>query len=104
MTRWFARQSGADDAAVRRDLEELPGKIDHVERLLEDGVTGPDQRNAATYQVLSTVRALDEWDDLRAFMDGRPAASAAREVFPAFPGPVPPFLPQEWLAGLSKAA
>jgi Flp pilus assembly protein TadB len=43
----FVWQSGASDERVRRDLDELPGVLDEVDRLLEAGVIGGEQLGAA---------------------------------------------------------
>jgi glutathione S-transferase len=95
--RYYARVVGADEAAVRRDLVALPRLLDQADALLADGTLTVDPPNAATIQVLSSVRALDGFTDLAAIVDERPSALAARELFPDFPGPVPPFVPAEWL-------
>ncbi len=102
--RYYARVVGADEAAVRRDLVALPRLLDQADALIADGTLATDPPNAATIQVLSTVRALDGFTDLAQLVDDRPSAVAARELFPDFPGPVPSFVPHEWLpSGPSQA-
>jgi glutathione S-transferase len=93
----------ADEAGVRADLAALPGLLDRADALLEDGALGVDPPNAAALQILSTVRFLAEFTDLREFVDGRPAATKAREIFPNYPGPLPAFLPPAWLRALEAA-
>ena len=90
----------ADEAGVRADLEALPSLLDHVEELLADGTLTPDEPNAATLQVLSTVRTLEAFEDLREYLGSRQCTVPARELFPRLPGDVPPFLPADWLTAL----
>jgi hypothetical protein len=78
--------------------------LDRVDALLADGVLATDEPNAATLQVLCSVRALDAFADLHDRVAAHPCAAAARRLFPAFPEPVPPFLPAEWLAAPAGSA
>ena len=95
---YYARAVDADEAAARRVLAELEPMLDRVDALLADGVLAIDEPNAATLQVLCSVRALDTFADLHDQVAAHPCAAAARRLFPAYPEPVPPFLPPEWLA------
>jgi glutathione S-transferase len=95
--RYYARVVGADEAAVRRDLVALPRVLDSADALLADGTLSTEQPNAATLQVLSSIRSLDGFTDLAGVVGGRPSSAAARELFPAFSGPIPSFLPPDWL-------
>jgi glutathione S-transferase len=95
--RYYARVVGADEAAVRRDLVALPRLLERADALLADGTLATDPPNAATLQVLSSVRSLGGFADLAELVGDRPSAVAARELFPDFPGPVPSFLPRDWL-------
>jgi hypothetical protein len=99
VTRYYARVCGADAAAAQRALGGLEGMLDHVDVLLGEGTLRSDPPNAAALQVLSTVRALDAFTDLHAQVEAHSAAAVAREVFPEYPGPVPRFIPPEWLGG-----
>src|ERR1700729_3016070 len=54
----FARIAGANDPQVRRDLDRLPGLLDHADRLIAEGVIGGDQLNAADFQIAPSIRAL----------------------------------------------
>ena len=56
--------------------------------------------NVAALQVLATVRSLYGFTDLHDHVAARPCADAALQLFPDFPGPIPAFIPQEWLAAL----
>jgi glutathione S-transferase len=105
---YYARTIEADGrrvtkAAVRADLEALPELLGHAERLLEDGTLATDPANAATLQVLSSVRLLDCYSDLHDHIGQSPCARVARELFPDYPGPMPAFLPTEWLEPLARA-
>lgn len=93
----FARIAGADDDAVRRDLQDLPGHLDHVDALLADGVIGGPDLNAADCQILTSVRFLVGATDLAPLLAGRPCREAALALRPDFPGPMPAFLPAAWL-------
>lgn len=95
--RYYARLAHADDAAVRRDLAELPQALDRADRLLADGVLATDPPNAAALQVLCSVRALDSFTDLHAVISQHPCAGAAERLFGDYPGPIPAFLPGAWL-------
>jgi glutathione S-transferase len=88
---YYARVVGADEAAVRRALEELPAMLDRVDALLADGVLVPDAPTAATLQVLCSVRALEAFADLREQVGAHPCAAPARRLFPDYPA-VPAFL------------
>src|SRR3954452_4852006 len=71
--KYYAHAVGADEAAVRRALEELPAMLDHVDALLAGGALMPEAPDAATLQVLSSVRALDAFTDLREQVGRTPA-------------------------------
>jgi glutathione S-transferase len=88
---------GANDETVRLDLDELPGRLDHVDALIAEGVIGADEPNAADFQIATTVRVMLSFADLRPLIDGRPAAARALRLVPRWPDEVPPFLPREWL-------
>jgi glutathione S-transferase len=95
--RYYARLAHADDAAVRRDLSVLPQVLDRADRLLAEGVLATDPPNAAALQVLCSVRSLDSFTDLHPLVSQRPSAAAAERLFADFPGPIPAFLPRDWL-------
>lgn len=97
IARYMARAVGADDAGVRDDLAALPGHLDRVDRLVAEGIIGGDSPNAADLQILSTVRVLLTFTDLRDAVEPRPAAAAARRRFPDYPEPVPAVLPADWV-------
>jgi glutathione S-transferase len=96
--RYYARLAGADEAAVKRDLATLPELLGKADELLSQGVLAVDPPNAAGLQVLCTVASLDGFTDLHELVSSHAVAAPARQLFPDIPGPVPPFLPREWLA------
>jgi glutathione S-transferase len=82
---------------VRTDLERVPALIDHVDKLIDDGVIGGDEPNAADYQIATSVRLLMTFDQLRPLIESRPAGAMALKVVPDFPGHIPAALPPEWV-------
>jgi glutathione S-transferase len=88
----LARSVGADEAAVRRDVEQLPELLDRVDALLAEGTIGGEQPNAADFQIASTVRVLMAFAELRDGIEGRPCARLAQRLYPAYGWPFPPVL------------
>jgi glutathione S-transferase len=86
------RVNAATDEAVGRDLDALPGLIDHVDELIERGVIGGGERNVADFQIATSVSLLLTLDDLRPLIEGRPAERLARDVVPRQVGHVPAVL------------
>ncbi len=74
---------------VRRDLDALPGLIDRVDELIEGGVIGGDERNAADFQIATSVSLLLTMDDIRPMIEGRPAERLARAIVLHQPGHTP---------------
>jgi glutathione S-transferase len=100
--RYFARTIESDgrrgtEAAVRADLEALPAQLDYADRLFTDGILTTDPPNAATLQVLSCICLIDAHADLHDAIGSRPSVRAARQLFPDYPGPIPRFLPTDWI-------
>jgi glutathione S-transferase len=85
------------DAAGRQALEGLARDLDEVDRLLAEGVIGGGEPTAADLQVATSVRLALCLDDLRAWIDARPAGALARRLCPVYPGRIRPVLPAEWL-------
>jgi glutathione S-transferase len=90
---YYARAVRADKDRVREHIAELPSLLDRVEELCEQRVLTRDPPNAATLQIMSTVRALLGFDDFAPAIKGRSYAPLAYELFPHFPdAQVPPFV------------
>ncbi len=97
----MAMIDGSTDEAVRADLAHLPGVIDHVDRLIEEGVIGGEEPNAADFQIAITVRLLLCFEDLRPFLIRRPAKDLAMRIHPDLSGNIGPSFPSEWLAPIN---
>lgn len=83
------RLNRATDENVRRDRAALPGMIDHVDELIERGVIGGPERNAADLQIATSVSLLLTMEDFRPLIEGRPAERLARSVVAHQPGRMP---------------
>jgi glutathione S-transferase len=94
----------ASDSAGREDLELLPERLDQIDAWIADGLLGGAELNAADFQIAVNVSALMLSDDLRPFIEGRPAAALARRVAPDYAGHLDAALPHEWLASLRDDA
>lgn len=99
----MARAEGATEELVRRDLRDLPATLDRIDALIADGTIGGGDPNAADFQILTTVRSLLTMPDVAPAIEGRPCAEAARRVVPDLPGPMPAWMPAEWLEPLGDA-
>jgi glutathione S-transferase len=83
------RVNAATDENVRRDLDALPGLIDRVDELIDQGVIGGPERNVADFQIATSISLLLTMDDVRPLIEGRPAERLARAVVPDQPGHLP---------------
>ena len=92
-----ANYNHSTDENIRADLAELPQKLDRVDALIAEGVIGGETLNAADYQIGTTVRLLLEFEDLKPYVEGRPAADDARRVLPDYDLGMPKVFPAEWL-------
>lgn len=104
LARRIARESGADDAAVRRDLELLPAHLDRVERWIAEGTIGGADRNAADFQIGTALAAMLAMEDLRPFVEARRSAELARRILPEYPGRLPAVVPPGWSPGSRDGA
>jgi glutathione S-transferase len=100
--RLAARLNHADDEHARRDLAALPAQLDRVDGLLAQGVIGGEQPNVADYQVATCVRLLMTLDDLRGWIERRPAGIHAQTIVPRFPGRTGRVFPQDWLPAAAR--
>ncbi len=87
----------ATEAGVRADLAALPAMLARVDRLLADGTLSLDPPNAATLQILVTVRLLEEFADLRDLVRAHACAAPARELYANYGAGPPRFLDPAWL-------
>ena len=94
----------ASDFAGREDLELLPERLDQIDAWIAEGLLDGDELNAADFQIAVNVSALMLSDDLRPFIEHRPAAELARRVAPDYVGHLDAVLPHEWLASLRDDA
>ena len=81
------------DEDVRADLAAVPDRIDRVDALLSEGVIGGEQLNAADFQIGTSVRLLLAYEDLKPYIEGRPAAEHARRVVPEYNAAFPKVFP-----------
>ena len=98
-----ARYNHSTDEAVRADLAAVPDRIDRVDALIAEGVIGGDQPNAADFQIATSVRLLLAYEDLKPYIEGRPAAEHARRVVPEYNAAFPRVFPAEWLPSRQAA-
>lgn len=92
----LGRQSGADEARVREDVETLPATLDRVDGLIADGVIGGEVPNAADFQILTTINALRNFSDLEAMLSERPSTAAAERLISPPRGQVPTTVIADW--------
>jgi glutathione S-transferase len=97
-----ARFNDATDANAIADLAKMPSLIDRVDGYIADGVMGGEQPNAADLQIATSIALLMTLEDIRPFIEGRPAGDLARRLVPDFPGHTPAGFPADWLVPLSK--
>jgi glutathione S-transferase len=110
MVRYYAKapeldgRSGDADG-VRSSLAALPALLDHADQLIADGTLTTEPPNAASLQILASIRTLGVFADLAELLDGRPSLSASRSIglSPGKLPTVPRFLPAEWLPARDRA-
>jgi glutathione S-transferase len=90
----------ATDEGARRRLEELPAHLDRVDAAIAEGVIGGAEPNAADFQVATSVRLLTLLEQVRPFVESRPAGKLALRLAPEYPGRFGPVFPDDWLATL----
>jgi glutathione S-transferase len=101
VARYYARQAGSTDDRVRSTLAMLPAALDHVDKLIADGVIGGTEPNAADFQIGTSVRVLMTYDDLAPAIEGRAAGKHATALMAEYPNHVPAgYLPAGWLGEL----
>jgi glutathione S-transferase len=90
-------QMRRSDETAKAALEALPGQLDRVDALLEEGTIGGERPNVVDFQVAPSVRLMLCFDQLREHIDARPAGRFARALVPTYPGRVKAVLPAEWM-------
>jgi glutathione S-transferase len=94
----------ATDEHGREDLALLPKRLDRIDAWIEEGLLDGPELNAADFQIGVNVSALMLADDVRPFVEGRPAEAFARRVAPNYEGHIAKSLPEDWLEPLRAAA
>jgi glutathione S-transferase len=85
-------------ARLHDDLAGLPALLAHVESLAADGVIGGERPNAADLQIGATIRVLLTVGDLQPLLGASAGERIARELFPNYPGTIPPgAFPAGWV-------
>lgn len=95
-----ASAHGASDAAGRRDMAELPARIDQIDAWIEAGLLGGDELNAADFQIAPNIAWLLCFDDIAPFLRRRPAAAHAIRVSGKNDRHIPRVFADEWLTPL----
>lgn len=96
--RRVAKQARTSPRWAQGAIAALPGHMRQVESLIDQGIIGGPQPNAADFQIASGLRFLLTIEDLRPIIDDRPAADLARRHFPDYFGPIDPgIIPEAWL-------
>lgn len=80
--RYLARVHGATDAAVKADLDALPTMLAQIDDWIAGGLL--DGLNAATFQIMPSVRLLMTIADLSPLFENSPAAELAKNLVPDY--------------------
>jgi len=78
-----------DAVRVHETLQALPGQLDAVDALLEDGAIGGEQPTALDFQLGSSLHLLNQIGDVRPLVEERSAAAIASTWFEPGKGDVP---------------
>jgi glutathione S-transferase len=92
-----ALQMHTSDDTAKACLEALPAQLDRVDALLAEGVIGGERPNAADFQIAPSVSLALCFDQLRPYVEDRPAGRHARAYVPDFPGRFKEVFPPQWL-------
>jgi glutathione S-transferase len=85
IARAMAARVDADASHARAALADLPATLDHVDRLIADGVIGDAEApNVADFQIAPSIRALTGFAELAELLAGRPCDALARRLMPRF--------------------
>lgn len=95
----------ATNENVQKDLKRLPVLLDRVDELIDQGVIGNDEPNAADFQIFSSIAMWANMRDIRPYINDRPCGVVAARLFPQYKGVVPAgLLPESWFADLRETA
>ena len=84
------RLLGHPPGRVRSEyLPALPGHLDHIDALIDEGVIGGETPNVADLQLAGSLRLLVTMGDLRGAIDARPCGRLARRLVPDYDGAMP---------------
>ena len=97
------RVNGADDANVRMALASMPEMLSYADQLIDDGVIGNEQPNAADFQLAPSLRLMMTMEDLLPIIGGRPCGELAIRLVPHFPGRIPSVFPAAWVKQAAEA-
>ncbi len=97
------RINAATDENVRAALAALGGLLQQVDDLIAAGTIGGEELNAADFQIAPSLRLAMTLQDLRPFIEERPAGRLVERVRPEIAGDFPPILPPAWLQPLRSA-
>lgn len=97
------RRTGTSEQRVRSDLTALPAMLDRVQRLLDAQVLGGATLNAADFQIGTTLRTIDMFEDLRELLAGGPLEAYVRRVWPDTDLSFPAMVPAPWMSRLLDA-
>jgi glutathione S-transferase len=101
--RHLARKVDAD-GEIQHAISQVPEVLDDVDELIEAGVIGTDEPNAADFQIATSVRGLLNIRDLDPITAGRPASDLAMRIIPSFGTDLPAgLLPPEWLRARGRS-
>jgi glutathione S-transferase len=102
---YFSRVvSGSTEDSIRADLANLPLLLDHVDGLIDSGVIGGEEPNAADFQIATSVKILLGLPQIRGLVESRPAAELAQRIAPGFGREVPLKLPADWVPEPAQTA
>ena len=92
------------DQLIGEAITDVPKAFDHADELIERGVIGGDQPNAADFQVATSLRSLMAIQDLRPMVDGHRAADLAMSMVPEYGSDFPSgLLPAERLTASERS-
>lgn len=94
------RINGANDDTVPAALKSFGGLLQRVDDMIEAGTLDGEELNAGDFQIGPSLRLAMTMQDLRPFIESRPAGRLARRVQPEIAGDFPPVLPPAWLEPL----